>query len=57
MEDKKPKKVRAKKYETKLKVSASFDEILIGMVSTPKKKLKSIPNNDATKGNRKRNSN
>lgn len=38
MRDKKPKKPRAKKYETKLAVNASFDEILTGMLSNPKSK-------------------
>jgi hypothetical protein len=33
--NKKPKKQRAKKYEKKLKVKATFDEILIGMASRP----------------------
>lgn len=54
MKNKKENKPRQKKYETKLKVNASFDEILVGMVSSPPKKLKTLPNNNTAQSNRKR---
>ena len=38
MRTKKPKKTRAKKYEKKVVVKATFDEIIVGMLSKPKKR-------------------
>ncbi len=52
-----PKKQRINKYEEKLKVNVTFDEVLNLMLTKPlKKKSKSFPNNDTAQSNRKRNS-